>query len=524
MLIKKFILYLSLFLMPVLGKAQAIFERHTNEVYSFLSTMSQKGHIEWNDLVTPLPKNVILSALQILDTHKEQLNQVEQIELAFYLKQFQNKDLLTPYQQIKHNDFNLIYTPLVATGYQVGSSISVVKRSIGFNIWGQDTKHWGFQFSFQDINENGRGLDSGAFDLMYGSTTGKMIFRDPNQPNNQNYAEIRGHISYAFKNGYISVGQDYLNWGYGENGKIVLSDKAPTYPYLRFHYQPTHWLTFEYSHAWLHSAVVDSNATYTIPNSVFDFKREVFINKYMASHSLDFRIKKGVHFSLGESVIYNDQLQPGYLLPIMFFKAYDNIINRSAIQSGSNGQFFFQLNARNQWVAKSNIYATLFIDEIRLSKILDKSSARNQLGYNIGASITDVFIPTLKIGVEYTRIRPFVYRNFLPAQNYTHHQFLLGDWIGSNADKWIGYVNFKPIPKMKLQVSYQAVRKGAAGTLWQQYFEKPQMTFLNKELRHYDEVNTSISYQWMAKCVFSAQYIHRFQYPSVASMGIQFGF
>jgi trigger factor len=53
------------------------------------------------------------------------------------------------------------------------------------------------------------------------------------RPNRQNFAEVRASINYQFKKGSISLGKDQLLWGYGENGRIVLSDKAPTYPYIR---------------------------------------------------------------------------------------------------------------------------------------------------------------------------------------------------------------------------------------------------------------------------------------------------
>ena len=510
-------------LTSLIGNTQVIFERHTNEVYIYLSTMAQKGIIELNDLITPISKNSIIKALNKIKQNENKITSIEKVELNFYLRQLEDEDYFK-FQKVKTTDFSLVASPIITGAYSSGKHISIQKRSVGINLWGTAGKHWGYQFSFQDVNENGFGLDSGGFNLMYGSTIGKMLFRDPNQKNHQNFTETRAHISYAFKKGFISVGQDYLNWGYGENGKLVLSDKAPTYPYIRFNFQPTDWLNFEYTHAWLHSAIVDSNMSYEIPNNVFDFRREVFVNKYMASHSLNFRLKKGINFSLGESIIYNDQLQPGYLIPIMFFKAYDNLVNRSAIQSGSNGQFFFQFNARNQWLHKSHFYSTLFIDEVRLSSMLDSKTSRNQLGYNIGFSITDFILPSMTIGVEYTRVRPFVYRNFLPSQNYTHHKFLLGEWIGSNADKFIGYLRYTPMPRMKLQIRYQTVRKGIDGTLWQQYFEMPQMNFLRGSISNFNEFNSSVSYQLLSRCVVNLQYAHLNTQNSAGSFGILYGF
>ena len=53
-----------------------------------------------------------------------------------------------------------------------------------------------------------------------------------------------------------------MQWGYTENGRMVLSNKAPTYPYIRLDYQPFKWLTFNYVHAFLNSNIIDSVRSY----------------------------------------------------------------------------------------------------------------------------------------------------------------------------------------------------------------------------------------------------------------------
>ena len=39
----------------------------------------------------------------------------------------------------------------------------------------------------------------------------------------------------------------------------------------------------------------------------------------MAMHSVTFSFLDGIDFSIGESVVYSDELQIAYLIPIMFF-------------------------------------------------------------------------------------------------------------------------------------------------------------------------------------------------------------
>lgn len=507
-------------LLAQLLSAQTVYERHTVEVYNYLSRLSQKGIIVFDDIVRPLSKATIAAALDSAAAHDTQLSGPEKKELAFYRKEFTEgarKRIL----QVRTPDFTLQADPIVTAGYTTGKDKSIRTTSMGINLWGSFSKHWGYQFSFHDINETGHGIDTSRKGLVAGSETGVVPQGGLPTPRKLNYTDIRGHISYTFKNGVISVGQDYLLWGYGENSKLVLSDKAPTYPYIRLDLQPLPWLHFNYTHAWLKSDVVDSNRSYTIPSGIYGGIREVFVPKFMASHSFDFALARGLHLAVGESMIYNDQVNIAYLLPIMFFKAYDNYAGSGSITRGSNGQFFFQLNSRNQ-VRNTHLYAGLFIDEIKLGGLFNKTRQRNQLGYTIGGSVTDIGLPYLTAGAEYTRIRPFVYRNFLPAQDYTSSGYLLGDWLGSNADRLQLFLKYTPVARLKLQARYAHIRKGGAGTLEQQYNQQPQPPFLFDFRERTDELYFSASYEYIHRLYLNT-YLRRLGSEQAFYIGMTYG-
>jgi len=465
--------------------AQEVYEKSDNEVVKYLSNLSNKGIINFNDLILPVPKNKIIEGLDNAYLNIDKLNNIEKSELLFYRKEFN-----TSIKKIK-------LLPIFSGALDKGSNKNFTISGIGVNTWGTLSKKISFEFSFQDVNLKGTGLDTSTKNISSGSVPGHVFLNDPLKINYQNYTELRAGLTYSFLNGHIFFGQDQLNWGYGENGKLVLSDKAPNYPMIRIDYALYPWLNFNYTHAWLESNMIDSSLSYPIATRVFPSFREVNIQKFMASHSLNFTLKKGVNLAIGESMIYNDHLSVGYLLPVMFFKAYDNLTNRGVIQAGSNGQFFLQLNTKNYLIPKFSFYTTLFIDEIRVSSIFDKLNARNQIGFNIGCKQADFLVPNLNIGMEYTRINPFVYRNFLPAQDYTSNGYLLGEWIGENADKFIGSVSYTPIPKLKLYLRYQKIRKGDSASIHDQYFSKPQPSFLNTIQYTSNELYFKTSYQYI---------------------------
>ena len=502
---------------------QVVWENYRNEVYDYLARMAQKGLLNFDDVIKPLSRTYIAKSLQELSLHPDQLSSTEKKELQFYLQEYYNeldtsaiassstsffkKD---PGQRwrafnIRSKDFLLNGDPILQGGRNYNNIKNYTHQSIGIDIWGYIGKHIGFQFSGNDISENrdGHGKDSFAYKQ---PQTG--FVSDTSSHGHLNYSEIRASITYSWKNGSIGFGQDYLLWGYGLNGRIVMSDKSPTYPYLRLDYQPFKWLKFQYTHAWLNSDIVDSSRTYGYGNTIYGGKRVIYVPKFMAAHTITFKPVKTLDLSLGESIVYTDQLNVGYLIPVMFFKIYDNLTSNNNINAGSNGQFFFQASSRNM-IKNTHLYGTLFIDEIRVSEVFNKSSSRNQFGYTIGASVADALIPYLSLNAEYTRVNPFVYRNLNPAQNYTSHKYYIGDWMGNNFDRIILSANYTPVAKLKCLLRYQYIRKGGPGNIDQQYnqgYNTP--SYLTPFLFDYQysqqEIYLNFSYQWLHNLYMSA--------------------
>lgn len=143
--------------------------------------------------------------------------------------------------------------------------------------------------------------------------------------------------------GSFSIGKEFMEWGYGENGLIVLSQKAPSFPLIRIDLNSVEWLSFNYFHSWLASDVIDTSDIYfTETNS----PRFTFREKYLASHTLNLKFTKGLVLYLGESIVYSDKLEILYLIPITFFKVADHYLSRLDNGAGGNSQFFIALSSR----------------------------------------------------------------------------------------------------------------------------------------------------------------------------------
>ena len=469
--------------------------------------MAQKGFIEYNDLIKPINRVQVLTALTFLKQKDSVLTNIEKSELIFYLQEYNKptKEQISLFKKdqnkrwragaIASNDFEFYIDPLLSINNFSGSSKNIRQLSNGFELWGTagKNKKLGYQVYYRDYTENGTVNNN----FREESSTQGNILIGAKSDNNINYTDIRANINYSFKKGNISFGKDNIIWGYGDNSNIVLSNKAPSYPYLRLDYKPLKWLNFNYTHAWLNSNIADSSLSYFTNSGRIDNDfRLVFVQKYLATHSIEVQAMKGLNIAIGESIVYSDKMDPGFLIPINLFKFYDNNRSNYLIEAGSNGQYFLSLSSRNQ-IKNTHLYSTLFIDEIKVSAMFNKTERRNQLGFNLGGTITDIFIPYLSFGAEYTKVNPFVYSNLIPAQTYSSYNYSLGDWMGNNFDRAILYAKYTPIAKLKLVARYQKIRKGGSGTIYEQYAVQPQPNFLFDYIKNKSDVFLQARYEYI---------------------------
>ncbi len=499
---------------------------HQQTVIEFLDRMAQKGAIEFNDLIKPVDRATVFSLLKNLQDNKN-LSKIEKAEVQFYLSYYSFDNLeksytpksISVFKQFKKSLFNephilnysddhfrFMVDPVAEIQFQSSQKTSQL-ISTGLQVMGYAGKHIGFQLSVRDVNETGD-YDSIRMDNTLGgfnrkqSTSNKLL----------SYSQMNANLSYRFKKGMISIGQDQHVLGYGKTGSLVLSAKAPAYPYFKFQYEPTKWMSINYMHAWLQSGVIDSTKTYGTGNSVYGGQREVFVPKFYAIHFIELKPMKGLSIHIGESIVYTDQLEPAYLIPLTFFKAYDNNKFDDKITTGANGQFFIGVSSRNQ-IPKTHLYAQLLIDEIRLSNVFDATNSRNQIAYQLGASITDFGLPYLTLTAEINKVYPFVYRNFLPAQNYTNSNFSLGDWMGSNADRFELIANYHPKPRLNLKAYYRIMSKGGPGSIEQQYFLTPSPVYGFDPQYKTRQLSAEISYELYNNVQFKINYTNYQMHP-----------
>ncbi len=463
-------------------RAQTVNEPLYKDVYKFLERLGTKGIIEFDDLILPLSRKYISGKLNEVSGKVNELTTLEKRELEFFKSDYNLEygNSISPPEFLQKDEFSrfrffhfadsllkINLDPVLGVKTFYKNKTINVHRWNGLRFYGYLKSFLGFGFSFRDNKETGNGINR---QKIFTPETGIII--NNSSENSIEYGQLNVNLGINWKWGSLSLGKDFLEWGYGKSGKIVLSDKAPSFPYVRLDLKLTGWFSFNYIHAKLSSDVIDSIKTYSSKL----YERRITRDKYFVSHTLTVKPMKNLTVSLGESMIYSDRFEPVYLIPIIFFKAADHYLSRYDITQGDNGQFFMNVSSRNQ-LKNTHLWFTLFIDEISFSELFNREKNKNQIGFTFGGEAVDLPIENLTLSLEYTRIYPFVYNNFIQTQTYENHSYLMGHWIGNNADIIYADANYRFFRGFQTNTWFYFIRKGSQGNAKMQY-ATPQPVFL----------------------------------------------
>jgi hypothetical protein len=503
--------------------SQVVYEPLYEDVYNFLRRISQKGIIEFDDLIRPLPRKYISNKLLETDSLSSRLTSLERDELKFFLKDFYHERWLGEgnNKQTEHLDY-FGHDPADrwrmfsygGDGFKMnadlilGAEIGSVKDAKQTHFWngiysyGYIYDVLGFSFDFRDNTEKGTTLNkTRSFTPETGVNARTNMNTYDYPPDKMEYSEAKMMLATDWKWGSLAAGKEFLEWGYGDNGLIVMSQKAPSFPLIRLDINPVEWLSFNYFHAWLASDVVDTTSFYPTENGDFRF---LFREKYLASHTLTIRPTRGLNISIGESIVYADQLEILYLIPITFFRLADHYLSRQANSAGSNSQFFAQVSSKGH-LKNTHIYGTLFIDEFTINGLGDPETEKMQIGFTLGGSVTDLPFDNLTLKLEYSKIYPYVYQHYINTTTFESNSYVLGHWMNNNADQLFGSLKYRFVRGFEALVWARYIRQGERADESEQ-FVLPQPPFLFGLRTNYTYLGAQVKYEFLHDLFVRARY------------------
>lgn len=462
-----------------IGLAQSSLEPIDKPIYNFLERMSLKEIVNSNEFVKPFLRKEIGKYLSIISKSAAELTGVEKEELNWYLSEYTaevyNKNNMQPdlygsfinnvnerSRFFYYNDslFNISFSPVIKAEYKSHAGNSYLNKGWGFNFYGNIGKNFGFRMDFSDNSADKKESDINGISAKQGE-----VYRF-NSAGSVDFSSTNGSMVYS--NNWLTVGalKESYQIGSGVRSQLIMSSKAPSFASFYMKIKPVDWLSIYSFHGWLLSNVVDSAASYRTDfnNSIRQVERE----KYVALHAIQIKPFSNLSFSLGESIVYSDKnIYWGYFIPFLFYRSVDHMFTFGKGDSGNNGSIFFDMS--HYPIKNLKYYFTLYIDELSLTQLLKGENDRNQFGFTGGISVYEPMIENLKINIEYTRILPWVYSNWIPAQTYTNAGYLMGHYIGQNADQIFVQADYRFMRGLEFKLRSEYIRKGGTSDISNQY-------------------------------------------------------
>ncbi|HCX59875.1 MAG TPA: hypothetical protein DG355_04360 [Candidatus Cloacimonas sp.] len=207
------------------------------------------------------------------------------------------------------------------------------------------------------------------------------------------------------------------------------------------------------------SLIADSVYAYT-PNSTVNALN--YPDKFIALHQLSYFPGPYLELFMGESVVYGNRgLDLNYLLPNSFWRATehnqhdrDNVM----IYAGSN----YSIGEGTL------IYAQFALDEFSYSKFFTNWWGNK---YALQTGINQA-IPTGKISLELSAVRPYTYAHFMNHTMYSHDGRPLGYPQGSNLLDISVEANLDILPFCELDTGFSWRKRGSAGSSWQDNYHE----------------------------------------------------
>lgn len=485
-----------------------------SDIYDFLESMQFKGVVDFNSEVKPLSRKVLAEIILKVDSKREKLDKLEIKILEKFKIEFEaeirlitnsssetNKSFLRTENRLRlfefySADFSFYADPIISLEAGRFYDESIFVRRNGFSIYGYAGDNWSYSLRFFDNEESGNDLDKTKR-----FTRNSAVSITKEKQKSFEYDEITANVDYRWSTGAVSINKDYLSFGSGNFGKIILSDKAPPFTFVRFDFKPVDWLSFFYFHGFLQSNVPDSSTLRY--NAVPGRTSIIEVPKFMAFHSLSFYPTDNISITIGESIIYSEKIQPIYFIPVIFFRAADHYLGTDNASATGNAQMFADFSYLNRDL-KTKIYSTVFIDELSLNKLFEGENL-SAIGFTAGIESHNIF-PQTKLFIEYSRVSPFVYMNSVDAQLYSNDGHKMGHWIESNGDIIsIGIKKFIT-ESVKTELNAWYFRKGKTEEPVEQY-RSPYPSFLYGSKRYETGFEMKVYYSPIIPVSIGAGYL-----------------
>lgn len=463
---------------------------HTNElhepidspIYSFLDRMATLGHLnEYMNASLPLDRKYISRMLLSLKDVENELSFIDKNILDELLVDYYYEIKSTKYSKIKKG--NSFYHPFNSKQDFFNSLKDIVvynqkQEPRHFFVYDKDNERIVFDIGTM-IQFNMNNADNSMFYKYYYSLSiilnkdivihsdaslYSMLYNNfSNYPsefvggfplvhpgfygykNEMSFEYANSYIQYSSPLGKISFRMEPIIWGNGINS-IILSNNSPSFPMISWEKKISN-----YRFSSFHGKILPDSFD-RMSNGL-----QVSESKYLAGHRFEAFVKKKIHFSFTEMLIYGGRgAEMAYFFPTIFLWP---VQHNMSPQSGDNIIWFFE--SKYYFLDHFNIYGTFMIDELRTSQIFNDWFGNRwaaQIGWNYA---NNLFSIPADFKFEFTSVRPWSYTHRIPLSgSYSHNGRPLGFKYGPNSQLIFIENSWLLSERSKIIINYQRLKLG----------------------------------------------------------------
>ncbi len=494
----------------------------SNPVYEFLDRLGVKGILpHYSNTMIPLSRREVADDLVKASAREERLTDAERAYLAKFRQEFAHEidptqenatalfrdgpaDYLSNKEKYLYSFANSDVTAYVqllgsleyrtVDGDSYGNTHASLE-TIGGRVRGTVKNRLGYFLQ----GTNGALHGNREFALSDPRLRSNVKFNNLNSPYfDYTEAYLRADLSWF----NIEFGREYNQIGTGYSDRLLLSDNAPVFDFIKLDAQYKS-LRFVF----LHGSLVSDSAIF--PGLVQD--EPAGVNKYLALHRLQVSLFDRLNAGVGEMIIYQ-RFSPefGYLNPVVFYKSVEH-----SLRDRDNA--FLSFDAELFPFDGYKLYGTWLIDDVDFSK-LGTGWWGNEFGWQGGITAADVAgLADVDAVAEYTRIEPYVYSNRTSGDDYTNNNTSLGHHLAPNSDEWFLQLGWRPAPSLRAWLAYRYTRHGdnvvengqvvrnVGGSALQGHRETDSETaeFLDGNRTRYDDVQLKASWEPIRSLYFT---------------------
>lgn len=457
---RSFAILFFIFLNIVVVKAQVENVPASHPIYSFLKRMQVKCFIsDVSFFKIPFSRNYILELLKVIRSKDSLMASSDKELLRHYENEFGINDYpravlirsetdstMLLFQKLFSSDEKYIYH-----FYDSANSVSI--RPLGsFNFLGKVSEDSTRKASYANLGFRVYGTIANLIGYYLQATNGRFlggekelaIAEDKNLSHsvkftllNSDFDLTESHVRLEKDWFYCGIARETRLWGSGVSQNIVVSDNAP--PMDEF-YTGVKFKNFRYNFS--HFSL--------IAKSKNSFQTSVSANippKYFVMHSASFIFQRW-NLTYFQSVMYSDRsVELAYLNPLTFIKSVEHSLHdRDKVSMGFSLEVIPFKNFQ--------IFGTWMMEDMVFPEI-GKGFWGNKTAWNIACLYSFDF--PVDIGIEYTRIEPYMFTHFNNTNNRTNDGRLIGTYLNPNSDELALLLRSFVLGRypLNLRISYQ---------------------------------------------------------------------